>query len=114
MKPRTLNPPSEPFMLLSGLEMLKYDRSLINFMNIGERCNIAGSIQFKKIIMSGDYERAIEVAKAQVENGAQILDINMDEGLLDGVMAMRKFLFLAVTEPDVSKVGIFSNFLIKK
>lgn len=104
MKPRTLNPPSEPFMLLSGLEMLKYDRSLINFMNIGERCNIAGSIQFKKIIMSGDYERAIEVAKAQVENGAQILDINMDEGLLDGVMAMRKFLFLAVTEPDVSKV----------
>ena len=62
------------------------------FVNIGERCNVTGSARFKKLILAGDYEAAVEVARDQVENGAQILDVNMDEALLDGAEAMSIFL----------------------
>ena len=94
----------EPKMVLSGLEELIVDKSRFNFVNIGERCNIAGSIKFKKLIISGNYSAAIEIAKQQVEDGAMILDFNVDDGLVDGVAAMTKLLKIAVTEPDVAKV----------
>ena len=80
----------------------------LGFCNIGERCNISGSIAFKKLILNGQYDEGLAVAKKQVENGAQILDINMDEGLLDGEYAMKKFLHLIVSEPDISKVQLHS------
>ena len=64
------------------------------FVNIGERCNVTGSARFKKLILAGDYAKAVEVARQQVENGAQVIDVNMDEGLLDSVAAMRTFLNL--------------------
>lgn len=99
--------PAKPagFMRLSGLEPLDFT-STIGFANIGERCNIAGSRAFKNMIMKGEYEKALAVARAQVENGAQILDINMDDGLLDGEAAMRKFLNLCVSDPDITKLPI--------
>src|SRR5687767_13159747 len=74
------------------------------FVNIGERTNVTGSAQFKKLIMAGDYAAAVEVARQQVENGAQIIDINMDEGLLDAEAAMTTFLKLIAAEPDIAKV----------
>jgi 5-methyltetrahydrofolate--homocysteine methyltransferase len=74
------------------------------FVNIGERTNVTGSAQFKKLIMNDDYEAAIEVARQQVENGAQIIDVNMDEGLLDAAMAMTRFLKLMAAEPDIARV----------
>ena len=74
------------------------------FVNIGERTNVTGSAKFKKLIMAGDYAAAVEVARAQVENGAQIIDINMDEGLLDAEYAMTTFLKLIAAEPDIAKV----------
>ena len=74
------------------------------FVNIGERCNVTGSARFKKMILDGRYDEAVEVARDQVENGAQILDINMDEGMLDGVEAMRTFLNLIAAEPDIARV----------
>ncbi|MDT9597955.1 methionine synthase [Sphingosinicella rhizophila] len=74
------------------------------FVNIGERTNVTGSAQFKKLIMSGDYAAAVEVARQQVENGAQVIDINMDEGLLDAEAAMTTFLKLIAAEPDIAKV----------
>ena len=67
---------------------------------------IAGSRAFKNMIMKGEYEKALAVARAQVENGAQVLDFNFDEGLLDGEMAMKKFLFLSVSDPDITRVPI--------
>ncbi len=76
------------------------------FVNVGERTNITGSAKFKKLIMGGDYAQAVEVARQQVENGAQIIDINMDEGLLDSVEAMATFLRLIATEPDIARVPI--------
>jgi len=94
----------EKMMILSGLEELVVDKSRFNFMNIGERCNIAGSAKFKKLIMAGNYAAAIEIAKQQVEDGAMILDFNVDDGMVDGVSAMTKLLRIAVTEPDVAKV----------
>ncbi len=78
--------------------------SNINFINIGERTNVTGSAKFKKLILSNDFEEAVSVAKDQVENGAQIIDINMDEGLLDSEAAMKKFLNLIAVEPEISKV----------
>ena len=75
-------------------------------MNIGERCNVAGSRRFANLIKESKYEEAVEVARKQVENGAQILDVNMDEGLLDGPAAMTKFLRLVCAEPDVARVPI--------
>jgi 5-methyltetrahydrofolate--homocysteine methyltransferase len=77
-----------------------------NFVNIGERTNVTGSARFKKLIMAGDYAAAVEVARQQVENGAQIIDINMDEGLLDAEQAMTTFLKLIAAEPDIAKVPL--------
>ncbi len=76
------------------------------FINIGERTNVTGSARFRKLIKNEDYETALDVARQQVENGAQIIDINMDEGMLDGVQAMRTFLRLIASEPDISRVPI--------
>jgi 5-methyltetrahydrofolate--homocysteine methyltransferase len=79
-------------------------QSSANFVNIGERTNVTGSAQFKKLIMADDYAAAVEVARQQVENGAQIIDINMDEGLLDAHHAMTTFLKLIAAEPDIARV----------
>ena len=92
-------------MRLSGLEPLVI-RPETNFVNIGERTNITGSKKFEKLILSGDYEAALSVARDQVEGGAQVLDVNMDEGLLDSEEAMTKFLNLNSAEPDIAKLPI--------
>ena len=76
------------------------------FVNIGERCNVTGSAKFKKLVLAGDYDAAVEVARAQVENGAQILDVNMDEALLDGEQAMTTFLKLIAAEPDIARIPV--------
>ena len=81
-------------------------KNTANFVNIGERTNVTGSAAFKKLIMAGDYTRAVEVARQQVENGAQIVDVNMDEGLLDSEAAMAQFLKLITAEPDISRVPV--------
>ncbi len=77
-----------------------------SFVNIGERTNVTGSAAFKKLVMAGDYVRAVEVARAQVDNGAQIIDVNMDEGLLDAEFAMTTFLKLIAAEPDIARVPV--------
>ncbi|HEX8058828.1 MAG TPA: dihydropteroate synthase, partial [Novosphingobium sp.] len=76
------------------------------FVNIGERTNVTGSAAFKKLILAGDYAKAVDVARQQVENGAQIIDVNMDEGLLDAVVAMTTFLKLIAAEPDIARVPV--------
>ncbi|WP_341711343.1 dihydropteroate synthase, partial [Erythrobacter sp.] len=76
------------------------------FVNIGERTNVTGSAAFKKLILAGDYDKAVEVARQQVENGAQVIDVNMDEGLLDAVEAMTTFLKLIAAEPDIARVPV--------
>ena len=81
-------------------------QSSAQFVNIGERTNVTGSAAFKKLIMAGDYTRAVEVARAQVDNGAQIIDVNMDEGLLDAEFAMVTFLKLIAAEPDIARVPV--------
>jgi 5-methyltetrahydrofolate--homocysteine methyltransferase len=91
-------------MMISGLEPLAVDKAT-NYVNIGERCNVAGSRKFARHIINNEYEEALAIARAQVESGAQVVDINMDEGMLDGVTAMTKFINLISTEPDVAKVG---------
>jgi 5-methyltetrahydrofolate--homocysteine methyltransferase len=80
--------------------------SSTNFVNIGERTNVTGSAAFKKLIMAGDYTKAVEVARQQVENGAQVVDVNMDEGLLDAHHAMTTFLKLIAAEPDIARVPV--------
>jgi len=90
---------------LSGLEPLNIDKAL-NFVNVGERANVTGSARFKRLILEGDYEAALGICREQVENGAQIVDVNMDEGMLDGVAAMRRFLNLCAGEPDIAKVPV--------
>ncbi|WP_413062052.1 methionine synthase [Sphingomonas carotinifaciens] len=80
--------------------------SSTQFVNVGERTNVTGSAAFKKLIMAGDYARAVEVARNQVENGAQVVDVNMDEGLLDAEYAMTTFLKLIAAEPDIARVPI--------
>lgn len=77
-----------------------------SFVNIGERTNVTGSARFRKLIVAGDYDAAVEVARQQVENGAQIIDVNMDEGMLDGAQAMRTFLNLIAAEPDIARVPV--------
>jgi 5-methyltetrahydrofolate--homocysteine methyltransferase len=90
---------------LSGLEPFNIgDDSL--FVNVGERCNVAGSAKFKRLVMEGQYEEALEICKQQVEAGAQVIDINMDDAMLDGKAAMVKFLHLIASEPDISKVPV--------
>jgi 5-methyltetrahydrofolate--homocysteine methyltransferase len=88
---------------LSGLEPLNIDKAL-NFVNVGERANVTGSAKFKRLVLNGEYELALDVCRAQVENGAQVIDINMDEAMLDGVAAMRRFLRLCAAEPDIARV----------
>src|SRR6201997_5438715 len=76
------------------------------FINIGERTNVTGSAQFRELIAEGDYTAALSVARQQVEAGAQVIDVNMDEGLLDSVAAMRTFLNLLAAEPDIARVPV--------
>jgi 5-methyltetrahydrofolate--homocysteine methyltransferase len=90
---------------LSGLEPLVV-RPESNFINVGERTNITGSKNFSKLILAGNYNGALAVARNQVEGGAQVLDVNMDEGLLDSEEAMTKFLTLLSSEPDIAKLPI--------
>ncbi|MEE4216942.1 MAG: homocysteine S-methyltransferase family protein, partial [Xanthomonadales bacterium] len=90
---------------LSGLEPLTITPEL-NFVNIGERTNVTGSAVFRRLIQNDDYPAALDVARQQVENGAQIIDVNMDEGLLDGPKAMTTFLNLIASEPDIARVPV--------
>ncbi len=98
--------PEKPRRLrLSGLEAFTLNPET-NFVNIGERTNITGSAQFRKLIVAGDFDGALEVARSQVENGAQLIDVNMDEGLIDSEAAMARFLSLAAAEPDIARVPV--------
>ncbi|MGZ8213241.1 MAG: methionine synthase [Methylosarcina sp.] len=90
---------------LSGLEAMSIGPDTL-FVNVGERTNVTGSAAFKRLIVEGNYEAALEVAKQQVENGAQIIDINMDEGMLESKQAMVRFLMLIASEPDIARVPI--------
>ena len=92
-------------LTLSGLEPLVVSKAS-NFINVGERTNVTGSKKFLRLIENDKYSEALEVARDQVEGGAQIIDINMDEGLIDGSKAMTKFLNLIAAEPDISRVPI--------
>ena len=104
IKPRPL-PTIEVACRLSGLEPLNISASTL-FQNVGERTNVTGSARFKRLIKDEQYDVALEVAQQQVEAGAQIIDINMDEGMLDSLHCMEKFLHLCATEPEISKVPI--------
>ncbi|XP_061561263.1 methionine synthase isoform X2 [Phycodurus eques] len=104
----------QDYLLLSGLESFKIG-PYTNFVNIGERCNVSGSRKFAKMIMAGNYEDALSVAKAQVEMGAQVLDVNMDEGMLEGPTAMARFCNSIASEPDIARVPLCidsSNFAV--
>lgn len=90
---------------LSGLEPLTIEKETL-FINVGERTNVTGSARFKRLIKEEQYDEALEVARQQVENGAQIIDINMDEGMLDAQACMVRFLNLCASEPEISKVPI--------
>ncbi|HEV2393043.1 MAG TPA: methionine synthase [Verrucomicrobiae bacterium] len=103
--PPRVPPKREPFTRLSGLEPLAI-RPETNFVNIGERTNVTGSPKFAKLILAGNYEAALAIAKQQVENGAQIIDVNMDEAMLDSEKAMTTFLNLVASEPDIARVPI--------
>lgn len=94
-----------PYTCLSGLEPLIF-RPELNFVNIGERTNVTGSKAFAKLILNNKYEEALQVARQQVEAGAQIIDVNMDEGLLDGVHAMRTFLNFICSEPEIVRIPV--------
>jgi 5-methyltetrahydrofolate--homocysteine methyltransferase len=94
-----------PFMSLSGLEPFELTKD-IPFVNVGERTNVTGSAKFRKLITAGDFTAALVVARDQVENGAQIIDINMDEGLIDSQQAMVEFLNLIAAEPDIARVPV--------
>src|SRR5258708_6375874 len=102
--PRAIPQPPR-HMRLSGLEAFTFTPEL-NFVNVGERTNITGSARFRKLIAANDYEAALEVARAQVANGAQIIDINMDEGLIDSEAAMTRFVNLIAGEPDIARVPL--------
>ncbi len=95
----------KPYLRLSGLEPLVI-RPETNFVNIGERTNVTGSKKFARLIRDNNYEEALSVARQQVENGAQVLDVNMDDALLDGVKAMTTFLNLLQSEPDIAKIPV--------
>ncbi len=96
-------PEDDHLQKLSGLEPLKITKET-NFVNIGERCNVTGSKKFARLVRESKYDEAISVAREQVETGAQVLDINMDEGMIDGVQAMAKFCNLLMAEPDIARV----------
>jgi 5-methyltetrahydrofolate--homocysteine methyltransferase len=97
-----------PLMRISGLEPLNYQPDPSNmrstFLNIGERCNVAGSIMYKKAIIDGNFDKALDIALKQIAQGAHVLDINMDDGLIDGMTAMVKFVNLCVSDPEISRV----------
>jgi 5-methyltetrahydrofolate--homocysteine methyltransferase len=95
----------KPYLRLSGLEPLVV-RPETNFVNVGERTNVTGSKKFARLIRENKYEEALSVARQQVENGAQVLDVNMDDALLDGVKAMTTFLNLLQSEPDIARIPI--------
>src|SRR6059058_3220292 len=95
----------KPFLRLSGLEPLTI-RPDTNFVNVGERTNVTGSKKFARLVRDGKYEEALSVARQQVESGAQILDVNMDDALLDGEKAMQTFLNLLQAEPDIARIPI--------
>ncbi|WP_257166313.1 methionine synthase [Bradyrhizobium sp. SRS-191] len=103
-KPRAV-PEIAPRLRLSGLEPFELTPA-IPFVNVGERTNVTGSAKFRKLITAGDYTAALQVARDQVENGAQVIDVNMDEGLLDSEAAMRTFLNLVAAEPDIARVPV--------
>jgi 5-methyltetrahydrofolate--homocysteine methyltransferase len=104
LKPRRI--PERPVRTrLSGLEALTLGEGAL-FANVGERTNVTGSSRFRKLIEADDFEAALEVARQQVESGAQLLDVNMDEGLLDSVAAMRRYLSLIATEPGISRIPV--------
>ena len=102
--PRSM-PDVPRYTRLSGLEPLTF-RPDLNFVNIGERTNVTGSRHFARLIKENDFEEALSVARQQVENGAQAIDVNMDEGLLDSEAAMQRFLLLAMSEPDIARVPV--------
>jgi 5-methyltetrahydrofolate--homocysteine methyltransferase len=104
VQPRTI-PEKRRYLRLSGLEPFTLTPET-NFVNIGERTNITGSAKFRKLIAANDYDAALEVARSQVENGAQIIDVNMDEGLIDSEAAMHRFLSLIAAEPDIARVPV--------
>jgi 5-methyltetrahydrofolate--homocysteine methyltransferase len=104
LPPRPI-PDITPACRLSGLEPLNITPEL-NFVNIGERTNVTGSRRFARLVLNGDYEEAVRVARQQVENGAQMIDINMDEGMLDAEQAMSRFLNLIAVEPDIARVPV--------
>ncbi|MBH81096.1 MAG: methionine synthase [Gammaproteobacteria bacterium] len=103
-EPRQI-PNGEPRLLLSGLEPLTVDDDSL-FVNVGERTNVTGSARFARLIREGDYDTGLQVARQQVENGAQIIDVNMDEGMLDSREAMVRFLNLLAAEPDIARVPV--------
>ncbi|MCH7679277.1 methionine synthase, partial [candidate division KSB1 bacterium] len=103
--PPRKEPEIKPYLRLSGLEPVVITPDT-NFVNIGERTNVAGSRKFARLILNGEFEEALSVARQQVENGAQIIDVNMDEGMLDSEEAMEKFLKLVMAEPDISRVPV--------
>jgi 5-methyltetrahydrofolate--homocysteine methyltransferase len=103
-KPR-ITPKIEPRLRLSGLEPLNVGSDSL-FVNVGERTNVTGSKAFARLVLAGDYTEALSVARQQVENGAQVIDINMDEAMLDSVAAMTRFLLLVASEPDIARVPI--------
>lgn len=103
---KTRIPPApSPYCRLSGLEPLTLSPEL-NFINIGERTNVTGSAAFRRLIQADDFEAAVDVARQQIRNGAQIIDINMDEGLLDGKASMTRFLHQIASEPDIARVPV--------
>jgi 5-methyltetrahydrofolate--homocysteine methyltransferase len=103
-KPRAV-PEAKPLLRLSGLEPFTLAPN-IPFVNVGERTNVTGSAKFRKLVTAGDYPAALAIARDQVENGAQIIDVNMDEGLLDSAEAMKTFLNLIAAEPDIARVPV--------
>ncbi len=103
-KPRTV-PEPDNIQKISGLEPLKITKET-NFVNVGERCNVTGSKAFARLIREGKYDDALSVARNQAENGAQIIDVNLDEGMIDGVEAMTTFLNLIAAEPDISRLPL--------
>lgn len=104
MKPRTIAKP-EPACYLSGLEPLLLREDSL-FANIGERTNVAGSVKFRRLISEDKYEEALSVAVQQVRNGAQMIDVNVDDAMIDGPSAMTKFLNLVASEPDICRVPV--------
>ena len=104
LPPRAI-PSIAPYSRLAGREPVVITPDT-NFVNVGERTNVTGSIQFKKMILEGRFDDALAVARQQVENGAQVIDVNMDEGMLDAEAAMPRFLNLIASEPDIARVPL--------